>query len=354
MKKTLPMLGVLMLLTACQEVATTPATTAAMTGLQTPGEITADQQLSVTPPAVRDMWQYTIQQMAPERALLKQGDVMLQFDDEQIRQQIAKKTAELSEARQELTNRQQQDANNLQALLIAKAEQSMYAERDQRKAAIVDHSRSELERKKMQLDARLAASALELAGIRLEKHQQQSASMQKTLQSKVDRLATELADLQQDQQKMTIRAPFAGVVNYLSNFSDEKFAVGDKVQFGMPVLELSQLQSLSVRAEIDEVHLAKLSAGMKVQIKVDALPDQMLSGQLRPLQTVVRDKSMNDARRVFDAKISFDQPPPAELRPGMTARLQFAHSAAEQSSAAQSVAQTAKSTTATSNSGAQQ
>lgn len=291
--------------------------------LQSPGEVSADQQLTVSPPAVRNIWQYTIKQMTPERTLVKAGELLVQFDDEQIRQNIDKKAAELKDAQQELSNRQQQDDNEAQALRIAKAEKKMLAERDQRKAAIVDHSRSELERKKMQLDARLAASALELAAIRLDKQQQQRASMQKTLQSKVDRLQQELADLRQDQQKMTIKAPFAGVVNYLTNFSEEKFAVGDKVQFGMPVLELSQLESLLVRAVIDEVHLSKLTPGMTVEVRVDALPDQVLTGQLRPLQTAIRDKSASDARRVFDAAISFTQPPPPALRPGMTARLQF-------------------------------
>lgn len=59
--------------------------------VQSAGEIAADVQLSVAPPVVDDIWQYTIKDMAAERALVNKGDVLVQFDDEQIRQNIAKK-----------------------------------------------------------------------------------------------------------------------------------------------------------------------------------------------------------------------------------------------------------------------
>jgi len=295
--------------------------------VQSAGEIAADVQLSVAPPAVDDIWQYTIKDMAAERALVNKGDVLVQFDDDEIQQNIAKKTAELNNARQELSNRQQADAKQQQDLRIAKAEKQMLAEKDQRKASIVDHSRSALDRKKMQIDAQISANDLALATLKLDKSMQQAVSMQKMLESKVSRLATELAKLQADQQKMSVLAPFSGVVSYQENFSNEKFAVGDKVQFGQPVLELNQLDSLYVRAAIDEVYLARLQTGTPAQIRVDSLPDAVLTGRLRPMETAVRDKSYNDQRRVFDVKISLDQPPPEKLRPGMTARLQFGNQA---------------------------
>lgn len=291
--------------------------------LQSPGEIAADVRLQVAPPSVRGLWQYTIKEMAPERALVQQGDLLVAFDDEYISQKLAEKSAELTQARQELTNRRQADAKAQQDLQIAKAEKQMLADKDKRKADIVDHSRSELDRKKMQIDAQISANDLALATLKLTKTMQQAQFMQKMLESKVERLATELAEQQADQQKMTIKAPFSGVVSYQENFSDEKFSVGDKVQFGQTVLELNQLDSLYVSATIDEVHLARLSAGTVAQIRVDSLPDLQLSGQLRPLKTVIRDKSYNDQRRVFDAQISLPQPASDKLRPGMTARLQF-------------------------------
>lgn len=319
--------------------------------VQSAGEIAADVQLSVAPPVVDDIWQYTIKEMAAERALVNKGDVLVQFDDEQIRQNIAKKTAELNNARQELTNRQQADAKQQQDLRIAKAEKQMLAEKDQRKASIVDHSRSALERKKMQIDAQISANDLALASLKLDKSMQQALSMQKMLESKVSRLATELAKLQADQQKMSVLAPFSGVVSYQENFSNEKFAVGDKVQFGQPVLELNQLDSLYVSAAIDEVYLARLQTGTPAQIRVDSLPDAVLTGQLRPLETAVRDKSYNDQRRVFDVKINLDQAPPEKLRPGMTARLQFGNKPGRQSAATATAATAA--TTANNNAGSQ-
>lgn len=319
--------------------------------VQSAGEIAADVQLSVAPPVVDDIWQYTIKDMAAERALVNKGDVLVQFDDEQIRQNIAKKTAELNNARQELTNRQQADAKQQQDLRIAKAEKQMLAEKDQRKASIVDHSRSALERKKMQIDAQISANDLALASLKLDKSMQQALSMQKMLESKVSRLATELAKLQADQQKMSVLAPFSGVVSYQENFSNEKFAVGDKVQFGQPVLELNQLDSLYVSAAIDEVYLARLQTGTPAQIRVDSLPDAVLTGQLRPLETAVRDKSYNDQRRVFDVKINLDQAPPEKLRPGMTARLQFGNKPERQSAATATAATAA--TTANNNAGSQ-
>ena len=120
---------------------------------------------------------------------------------------------------------------------------------------------------------------------------------------------------------MQVKAPFSGVMVYSIGFDGEKFSVGDSAQFGQPVAEVSQLDSLYVKAEIDEIDLKQLTPGLAVEITLDAYPERRFNGVLQSLGNAVRDKSNDNLRRVVDASVSLNDLDTELMRPGMSARL---------------------------------
>lgn len=285
------------------------------------GELVAATSFKASPPSVSQLWQYNIKELAPESSLLKAGDVVVGFDSQTIAEQLETKTVELQSARQELSNRLQQDEQRFEELKLELAERKMEFERDQRKAEITDHSRSANDRRKARIDFTIASNQYDLAKSRLEFHQQQRKSQAEMLQSKIARLSSEVDQFSDEISRMRVTAPFAGMIIYVTDYEGEKFSVGDTVQFGQPIAEISQLDTLYVKAEIDEIDVKRLQLGQKVQIQIDALPERSFSGSLTSLGVAVRDKSAENLSRVVDAQVKFDALDTGLLRPGMSARL---------------------------------
>lgn len=288
------------------------------------GELVAATSYKASPPNVSQLWQFNIKEFAPESSMLKAGDMVVSFNGQTIAEELATKTVELQSAQQELANRLQQDEQRFEELKLELAERKMEFERDQRKAEITDHSRSENDRRKARIDFTIASNQYDLAKSRLAFHQQQRKSQAEMLQSKIGRLSSEVKLFTEELASMRIVAPFDGMLIYVTDYQGEKFSVGDTVQFGQPIAEISQLDTLYVKAEIDEIDIKRLQLGQKVQIQIDALPERSFSGTLSSLGVAVRDKSSENLSRVVDAQVKFDHLDLTILRPGMSARLSIA------------------------------
>ena len=285
------------------------------------GELTAANAFKASPPSVKHLWQYNIKQLAPESSLLKENDLVVAFDAQTQIDELKNKSIELQSAGQELANRLRSDEQRFEELKLALAERNMEFDRDKRKAEIVDQSRSANDRRKAQIDFTIANNQKQLAEARLASHQQQRKAEEQMLLAKVSRLQAEVDDLKRSIDSMQVKAPFAGVMVYSQNFDGEKFSTGDTVQFGRPVAEVSQLDSLYIKAEIDEIDLKQIHPGLQVEITLDAYPEKRFLGVLQSLGNAVRDKSRDNLRRVVDARVSLDSVDTDTMRPGMTARL---------------------------------
>lgn len=313
-----------LILLACQADSPAGSTPPTQSTVRATGQLTAEQSYKVSPPTVGRLWQYNIRELAAEGTMLEADAAVIAFDAQSLQDELRNKNVELRSAEQELANRLTQDEQRHEELKLALAERKNDYDRDKRKAEIVDQSRSANDRRKAQIDYTIASSQYQLAQSRLAFHQQQRAAEEQMLKSKIGRLQADVNQLQNDIASMSIKAPFAGIMVYVPNFQGEKSSVGDSVQFGQPIAEVSQLNSLYIRAEIDEIDLKSLRLGQRVSISLDAHPERSFNGEITSLGSAVRDKSADNLSRVIDASISIEQLDLSIMRPGMSARLQIA------------------------------
>lgn len=312
----------LLLLAACTPAPESSSHQPQRQQVRATGQLAAASFFTVSPPSVGRMWQYNIREMAAEGTLLQPGMPVIAFDSQSVQDDLRNKNIELRSAQQELANRLTTDEQRYEELKLQLAERKNDHDREQRKAEIVDHSRSANDRRKAQIDFTIAKSQYQLAQSRLDFHQQQREAEKQIISSKIARLTAEVQQLQREIASLQIAAPFAGIMVYVPNFNGEKSSVGDTVQFGQPIAEVSQLETLYVKTEIDEVDLKYLRTGLSVQITLDAYPERNFSGVLTDLGTAVRNKSAENLSRVVDASIKLDDIDVTIMRPGMSARLQ--------------------------------
>ncbi len=126
---------------------------------------------------------------------------------------------------------------------------------------------------------------------------------------KVQQAAAVLAQAKLD--KMTIRAPFAGMVG-LRNVS-----VGDYVNQGQDLAPLEAIHPLKVDFRVPEMYLSKLRVGQSLAVRLDAMPGQERGGQVYAVSPLVDAGGRSILLRATVPNADH------VLRPGMFARVQL-------------------------------
>jgi HlyD family secretion protein len=118
-----------------------------------------------------------------------------------------------------------------------------------------------------------------------------------------------------------IIAPISGTVTSLNVEEGEIAITGTMNNPGTVLMTISNLDTMEVRAEIDETDVAKVRAGQAVEVSVDAFPDTMLAGTVSVIgsssSTAGAAVYRPDERSTFEVKIRIEDRLPG-LRPGMT------------------------------------
>ena len=155
---------------------------------------------------------------------------------------------------------------------------------------------------------RLAASQLERSrGLYAEQIISQgelddAVSESEAWSGRVVQLRSDVARLEIDLRRATVRAPFAGVV------VREHTAVGEWLGIGDPVVELVDLGDLEVTLEVPENYYSGLAAGGTARVQFASLGGREVEGSIRAVVP-----QANAQARTFPVKIGLDN---AERRIG--------------------------------------
>jgi HlyD family secretion protein len=307
----------------------------------------------------------TIIAVVPEGTIVEQGDVLVELDStaldqEQIQQQIACNTAEAMSI---------QSKNVYEAAKIAKVEyiegtfkqeellilsEVFVAEQNLRTAQLAFSSSERLSLRGMVTGLQLegeqfavdkARKELEAATTKLNVLRKYTREkMLKQLDSdiasaeakwKADEKGFELEsarlrDIDDQIAKCTIRAPRAGQVKYANKFSGRggnsaEFVVepGAVVREQQPIIQLPDPTLMQVKATISEARVNAVQSGMPVAIRVDALHDQVLKGEVTRVNQYAEPGGWSSGNVKKYATFVKIVDPPEDLRAGMNAEVRI-------------------------------
>jgi HlyD family secretion protein len=123
--------------------------------------------------------------------------------------------------------------------------------------------------------------------------------------------------LQEFLGKFTITAPSYGMVIYKKEWTGTKRKAGSIINpFDRVVAILPDLSSMISKVFINEIEVSKIKIGQKVNIKVDAFPNKVYSGNVISIANVGEQLPNSDAK-MFEVQIRVNGSDPV-LRPSMT------------------------------------
>ena len=256
--------------------------------------------------------------------LVKEGDVVVEFDTTEQEFRLREAEADLAEAEQQVA----------QATATAEAteEESRYALLQ----AQTQVRLAELETRRNPIMATIVARqhtlALEAARDKLRQLEQDLSSRQANSKASIaiqqaarNKAQMAAATAKRNIESMTLRAKTSGYVNIQQNTFQNMmywgmqlpmFQVGDAVRSGMAVAQIPDLKNWEVTARIGELDRGHLAVGQNVEISVMALAGKKFSGNVKDMGGT----SGPPWDRNFECKITMKDPTP-ELRPGMSTRI---------------------------------
>jgi multidrug efflux pump subunit AcrA (membrane-fusion protein) len=255
--------------------------------------------------------------------LVKEGDVVVQFDTTEQSFKLREAEADVAEAEQQVAQAQAESE--------AKAEEARYKlleARTEMRIAELETRRNELMSRiaARQNDLALAAAADKVRQLERDLDDRIAAAkagiaVQEAARSKAN-AAAETA--RRNIESMTLKAKSTGYVarqqNMEGNFRWGSYLpalqVGDTVRAGMAVAQIPDLHNWEASARIGELDRGHLAVGQRADIRVVALPGKELTGKIKSIGGTTGPPW----DRHFETKLTIEAPSP-DLRPGMSIRL---------------------------------
>jgi HlyD family secretion protein len=158
-----------------------------------------------------------------------------------------------------------------------------------------------------QLESAKVQSEVSGAEAQAIRHQIQQA--QASLKSSLDSLS-----------KTVYNSPIDGIITSLKVEEGEVAVVGTMNNPGTVLMTIADLSEMEVEVDVDETDVVGVQLGQIADIKVDALPDQVLKGAVTEIGSSAIEKlsTTQQESRDFKVKITFQNPPKA-LKPGLSA-----------------------------------
>ncbi len=226
---------------------------------------------------------------AKEGDIVKAGDFLLKLDSAQYEANAERDRALIQSYRSQL----------IESEARMKRDESQY-ERQKKLYAEQLIPYEQLEAAKVQLD-------ISRAQVQALRHQIQQAEA--SLKSTLDNLS-----------KTVYVSPIDGIITSLRVEEGEIAVIGTMNNPGTVLMTIADLSEMEVEVEVDETDVISVSPGQQAEVKVDALPNQTLSGRVTEIGSSALEKATVGTRESRNFKVTITlENPPASLKPGLSA-----------------------------------
>lgn len=230
--------------------------------------------------------------LAPAGLAVKSGEPVIRFDPSTVRKDMDAKSAALRQAQATLDQAQaaaaiadQQDALDLATDQNGVAS----AQLDADKAAIL----SPIDGDEAKLALGMAQEKLKVEQATIALHRTSNAAKIASATRNRDKAKADLDLDQSYMQQMVIHSPLAGVVTYLTNYSQgwtnrQPFKVGDHVWPNGEIAAIPDLASLWADAKVNEIERGQIAVGQTVDLRMDALPELAIQGKVESISALAQ------------------------------------------------------------------
>ncbi|CAM2011478.1 efflux RND transporter periplasmic adaptor subunit [Acanthopleuribacter pedis] len=291
--------------------------------IQATGTLVSKNSAYLVVPQIPRMWNFRIDFLAPEGQLVKEGDSVIRFNSQELNRRLQDERMGLQGKETELTSYQLRAKERRESLALQVAEKRAQAKKLEYKLMVPEHLVERAELEKDRIRAQKAVLALQ----RIETEQRNLASEIKKRTTNLERGISKnketINQMEQHLALLNVRATRDGMVVHKKNWRGKRWQVGDEAYPGATIAEIPDLTAMEVKAVVDEVDAGRVAMEQKVDVRLDAYPDQSFRAKVDRMGQIFRTKAYNKPSIVFDAVVSLLETDPELMRPGMATTIKL-------------------------------
>jgi HlyD family secretion protein len=283
------------------------------------GEMKALRSVAIVAPSRAGDLQ--IVKLARNGSLVKQKDIVVQFDTTKVEQTLLEKRTALRQAEAEIEKARAQQRLQTESIRTEQLQGSYDVERAKLDVSTRDVI-SEYDLKKAEVALGDAQQRVREVDARVGATNAGAHADLAALMHKRDKAAADVAEAERNLAALTVRAPVDGLFTVQATWrgvgGEGEFREGDKPWSGAIVAEIPDPSRTYVLARVDETDRGRLAAAMSATVTSDSLPGVEIPARLASFSTLARpDYTSWPPPRNFDVIIEMDKPD-TRLKPGMT------------------------------------
>lgn len=298
------------------------ARAAAPAPLALEGDVASRVQIPIAPPAIRDVWRYTLAQLVPEGSIVEAGQAVATFQAPDVSTRLQTKRSELKEKQRASEKLKLDQADEERSGALAVREAQANADRAERKAKMPKDLIRRVDYDKLVIDRAFTAQLAAFAVRERDAHARARKAEMDGMLAEIDQLEHSISMLEEGQQALTVKAQRRGVVLYRNQFNGEKFVIGSQVWMGLSVATLADPDQLIVNAKVPEAQSHALLSGQVARIIVPGA-NLTLDAHVTSVGRTFHGKSTSQPVIVRDVTLQFDNPPKG-VKPGTAVQVSIA------------------------------
>jgi HlyD family secretion protein len=272
----------------------------------------------IGPPSVQDMWDYNLTWLIPEGSRVKLDDVVARFDTTELDERLVEHQA----ARETTIQEREKEERNLEIALkelnldLVKAQGEL--QRVELDLEVPEGVASSHDIQQARLKRNLAAQRVAFLGEKITFEKALVRSKLELLDVKRAFAEGKIKYNEEAKAKFEVKAPVAGTVVYIPKRNGDRWEVGENVWMMAKLLEVADVTTLRVEANVLEADAARIAAGQPAEVRVDAIPGMVLASEVKEIGAMVHERSLQDPSKVFDVYLPLEGADLELLKPGMS------------------------------------
>jgi HlyD family secretion protein len=292
------------------------------------GELEAITASFIIMPQIKWEYGYRFQiiGLAEHGSIVRKGDSIAALDPSSIYKFIIQKEEEFENEIAAANKKKVEMENNLQELQAQlRSELAMY---DLKKLELERiRFESELKRKITELEFQQATIRLENVKRKLDSETRQEGIELEIHKIKIMQREAQIREAYETLEKLTLYSPNDGVFQVAQNRrTRQNVRLGDDVFFGGQIASIPDLTRMKALSLVNETDISKISTGMKVIVRLDALPAVEFNGIITFISKICTER---ERKKVFLTEVEITESD-IRLKPGMTVSCEYIISSSRQ------------------------
>jgi multidrug efflux pump subunit AcrA (membrane-fusion protein) len=258
--------------------------------------------------------------LARDGTVLKEGDLVVEFDPYEAQREAADGQADLAAAAAKIEKSKAEAGKNASSLKLDRdvATDGLGRAREFQLTDEGLFSRNEIIESR--LDKDLFTKKVDVAGRKLTTSGQLSAADRELGEIEAGKARFKVETAEKSLRSLRILAPHDGLLILEKNWRGETAFVGDSVWPGQKLAEIPDLSKLEARVFVLETDAAGLEAGLSARLVIEGRPGAEFTGTVSRVDALAKPRDQMSPVKYFETTIALEQTDASFMKPGQRVR----------------------------------